>query len=115
MLKQSKRVALVIVTAAAVVALGACSKDERQQVGKEATTATETAKTAISDTAITAKVKSVLLADADVKGMDIKVETTNGVVALTGKVSGAAERSKAIQLARGVDGVREVNDALLTN
>ena len=115
MRNQPSRIALVVVTAAALFALGACNKEERQQVGKEATKATETAKTAISDTAITAKVKSVLLADADVKGLDIKVDTTNGVVALTGKVSGEAERSKAIQLARGVDGVREVNDALLVN
>lgn len=39
-----------------------------------------------SDTWITTKVKSSLLADSDVAGLKIDVETVNGVVTLTGQV-----------------------------
>ena len=44
----------------------------------------------VSDTWITSKVKSTLLADTALSGMDIKVETNKGVVTLTGTVATAA-------------------------
>src|SRR3546814_3533320 len=40
---------------------------------------TEKAKTAIDDTIITTKVKTALLADSDIKGLAIDVETSGGV------------------------------------
>ena len=73
------------------------------------------AATAVGDTAVTAKVKTALLADPLVKGLAIEVETSDGVVSLKGRVSGAAERAKAIEIARNVDGVRSVTDVLSTN
>jgi len=68
--------------------------------------------TAVGDSAVTAKVKAALLADPMVKGLAIEVETRDGVVSLAGKVSGGAERSKALDIARNVEGVRSVTDNL---
>jgi len=63
---------------------------------------------AVSDTWITTKVKSTLLVDDSTPGMDIKVETKDGVVSLSGTVATEAEREMAISKAREIKGVREV-------
>ena len=54
---------------------------------------------AVSDASITTKVKTSLLADPDVSGLRIDVDTRDGVVTLTGTVSSSAEKSKALDLA----------------
>lgn len=66
----------------------------------------------ISDSWITAKVKSVLLYNRTVDGTDINVETTDGVVSLHGLVDSTREREQAIELAGSVKGVKLVNDVL---
>jgi len=70
---------------------------------------------ATSDTWITTKVKSSLLAEDATPGMDIEVETNNGVVSLSGTVATEAEREMAINKAKSIEGVREVSaDGLKT-
>src|SRR5579862_3287142 len=69
----------------------------------------DSAGAAISDSAITAKVKSKLLGDSQVKSSHIKVVTTNGVVTLTGSVMSSDSKSAAVELARGVEGVKSVD------
>ena len=64
---------------------------------------------AVSDTWITTKVKSTLLAEDSTSGMDIEVETKDGVVSLSGTVASDAEREMAISKAKGIKGVREVS------
>src|SRR5690606_15544843 len=59
----------------------------------------------VDDTWITTKVKSSLLADSDVAGLDINVETVNGVVTLTGEVDQQAQVEHATRIARGIEGV----------
>jgi osmotically-inducible protein OsmY len=66
--------------------------------------------TKIDDTAITAKVKTALLADPDVKGTAINVETVNGEVQLSGFVDSQAQSSRAKDIASRVDGVSKVID-----
>ncbi len=63
---------------------------------------------ATSDTWITTKVKSSLLAEDATPGMDIEVETKDGVVSLSGTVATEAEREAAIGKAKAIEGVREV-------
>ena len=65
------------------------------------------------DAWITTKVKSQLLADSDVKGLDINVSTKDGIVTLAGRVPTTAMRDKAISLAKDVKGVKEVNTQAL--
>jgi hyperosmotically inducible protein len=66
-----------------------------------------------SDTWITTKVKSDLLATDNVPGSDIKVETKNGVVWLSGLVKTQAEHDKAVATAKGIEGVKKVEAANL--
>lgn len=67
----------------------------------------------IDDTAITAKVKAVLLGDSEISGWRINVETFKGVVQLSGFANSLAERRKAVTLARGVKGVKSVQDDII--
>jgi hyperosmotically inducible protein len=69
---------------------------------------------AVSDTAITAKVKSSFVGDDRLKGSHIKVVTTNGVVTLTGSAPTSDSKSAAEELAQTVKGVRSVDDQVST-
>jgi hyperosmotically inducible protein len=64
------------------------------------------------DAAITTAVKSKLLADPDVGGLKIDVDTRAGVVTLTGTVASRTEADQAVKIARGTDGVDRVVDNL---
>jgi hyperosmotically inducible protein len=65
-----------------------------------------------TDPNITAQVKTKLLGDPDVAGLRIDVDTRGQVVTLTGTVKTEAEKSRALQLAREVEGVLRVDDKL---
>ncbi len=67
---------------------------------------------AIDDAWITTKTKTALLAEADLKASGIQVETRRGVVVLTGKVPSAEHSKKAVLVARGVEGVTDVDNKL---
>jgi hyperosmotically inducible protein len=67
---------------------------------------------AVRDAALTAAVKTKLLADPKVSGLKIDVDTRNGVVTLTGTVRSQAEKDEAVRLARETDSVRNVTDQI---
>jgi hyperosmotically inducible protein len=67
---------------------------------------------AASDTWITTKVKSALLANDQVSGTDIEVETANGEVMLSGFVENQQQIQQAEQAAQQVEGVRQVTTNL---
>lgn len=79
---------------------------------KKAGDAADRAGEVLGDAAITTAVKSKLLADADVSGMKIDVDTANGVVTLQGTVPSAVEKRRAVQLAKETKGVKSVKDQL---
>ena len=66
----------------------------------------------IDDATITARVKTALLNDPQVGGLKIDVDTTKGVVTISGMVKSPAEAERAVQLARQTDGVRDVKSTL---
>ena|SRR5438874_813984 len=66
----------------------------------------------IDDTTITTRVKTSMLNDPAVGGTSIDVDTYKGVVTLSGRVKSQAEHDQALALARKVDGVTDVKDAL---
>lgn len=70
-------------------------------------------KEASSDTWITTKVKSQLLADSVSKGTEIKVETTKGVVSLTGILPTKDAVKHAKDIAAKVEGVKSVDTTAL--
>lgn len=63
----------------------------------------------IADSWITTKVKSTYLYSSNVSGSAITVNTTKGIVSLTGKVASGAEKALAIELAQNTRGVSSVN------
>lgn len=66
----------------------------------------------VDDSAITTKVKTAFATDKTVSAMDIKVDTNNGNVRLSGFADSAAEKSRAEELARSVAGVKSVTNAI---
>ena len=66
----------------------------------------------IDDTTITTRVKTAMLNDPNVGGLRVDVDTFKGVVTLSGRVKSPAERDQALGIARSIDGVIEVKDAL---
>lgn len=66
----------------------------------------------VDDATITAKVKSRLLWNRNTEGLDINVDTNNGVVVLSGKVETAVTRDLAVQLAKNTKNVTKVEDKL---
>ncbi len=95
-----------------VTGLLGCNKAERQEAKTEASQAANKASNAMDDAAITTKVKSALLADDQVKGTQINVDTSGGSVTLTGTVDSQAQVQRAVEIAKGVSGVQSVKNNL---
>jgi hyperosmotically inducible periplasmic protein len=69
----------------------------------------------IDDATITTRVKTALLNDKNVGGLRIDVDTTLGVVTLSGIVRSQAEADQAQAVARRIEGVRDVKSTLQVN
>lgn len=67
---------------------------------------------ATDDAAVTTKVKAALLAEPGLRSMEIHVDTKDGVVTLTGTPDSAANRDRAVVIARNVAGVKDVVDQM---
>ena len=83
-----------------------------KNAGDRAGEAAKDAGAVMSDAAITSAVKTKFLADPDVSGLKIDVDTANGVVTLTGVLPARTEKQRAINLARETSGVKSVVDHL---
>lgn len=80
-------------------------------IGHDAKEAVDKTERATSDSWITTKVKSSLLADRLTKGLKISVNTSNAVVVLSGPVSSQAEADRAVEIAKSIKGVQSVEAA----
>jgi hyperosmotically inducible periplasmic protein len=68
--------------------------------------------TKLDDSLVTGKVKAALMDAADVKSMQINVETRSGVTQLAGFVTSAAMKDRAGEVAAKVSGVKRVDNVL---
>ncbi len=68
--------------------------------------------TQLDDSVITAKVKTALLADTSIKGMDITVNTSKSEVQLSGFVDNQGQIDRAMQVAHGIEGVTQVGNQM---
>jgi hypothetical protein len=75
-------------------------------------TAAQKAGNAVSDSTITAEVKSALAADPKLSALRIEVDTSNGVVTLTGPAPDEESKSRATQIAAAPKGVMRVENRL---
>ena len=66
----------------------------------------------VDDSMLTATVKAKLTEDSTTKAYEINVGTQKGVVQLTGFVDSTTMKARAGELARSVDGVKEVRNDL---
>ncbi len=66
----------------------------------------------IDDTVLTTKVKAAVFNEPSLKSAEINVETFKGVVQLSGFVSSQADINKAVEVARGVKGVKSVKNGM---
>ncbi|MBN8550742.1 MAG: BON domain-containing protein [Deltaproteobacteria bacterium] len=69
----------------------------------------------IDDQLIVSKVKSKFLADSEVSGLAINVDSFKGQVTLKGFVKSAHEADKAIEIAQNTSGVRGVTSKLVVD
>jgi hyperosmotically inducible periplasmic protein len=88
------------------------AREAGQEISQKTAAAAKTAQEALSDGALTAKIKAKMALDDSVKALDLNVDTVDGVVTVTGHVRSRAERERALALARETDGVRNVVDRL---
>jgi hyperosmotically inducible protein len=86
----------------------ACSKP----VDTAASTPSTTVGTEIDDTVVTASVRSALLADPEVKSLDVKVETRKGEVQLSGFVDNLAQVERISAIVKGVQGVKTIDNKM---
>lgn len=105
------KVGTVILSSIAALGLAACA-NTAEGLKEDAGRAAATTERAVDDSVITGKVKAALVADDTTKAHQINVETYKGVVQLSGFVDTAEARSRATELARNVDGVKDVKNSL---
>jgi len=80
------------------------------------TTSTQTHETAgqyVDDSVLTTKVKAAIFDEMSLKTFQIGVKTYQGVVQLSGFVDTAEHAQKAGDIARNVEGVRQVKNDLI--
>jgi len=140
---KTRRALHIAVASAFALSLAACNRDTSaekvgrdidraadkasQQIGRAADSAekkldqasdaagrklAEAGKT-MDDAALTAKVKSALIAEPGLKALAIDVDTSGGVITLNGTANSTESRDKAVQVAQNVQGVKSVRNNLV--
>jgi hyperosmotically inducible protein len=110
--KKDARAALDATKAGADKAIEATKKagDKTASVAKEVASATGAA---VTDGWITTKVKAKITDETVLNGSDITVETDDHVVTLKGAVRSRPMKDRALEIARGTEGVARVVDQLV--
>lgn len=105
------RPTLFLLVLAGVASTGLVGCDQRPATTNTAPVST-TVGMEIDDSVVTTRVKSALLADPDVKSLDIMVQTRKGQVQLSGFVDTRERMEQAIALVRKVEGVKGVDNGM---
>ena len=108
--------AVLVLSLAMLAALGLASQAMASgPVASAERTAKEAGRTVtreVTDSWLTLQTKMALLADERVSSGDIHVTTQRGVIALRGKVDSEAEQQAAGEIARTIEGARDVSNQL---
>lgn len=107
----SRKLSGMALAVGVVILISGCNRNE-PVVAAVAAPVTTTVGTEIDDTVVTAKVKSALLDDTEIKGLDIKVETRKGMVLLSGFVDSQVQMDRAVAVARTVEGVKSIESGM---
>ena len=98
-MKQLKRIITFLAALALMAVVGCAGTATKEGTGEY-----------VDDTVITTKVKAAIFNEPTLKSTEINVETFKGSVQLSGFVSSRANMVKAVEVARGVSGVKAVRD-----
>lgn len=85
---------------------------EKARYEAEAKQAGRTIGTGVNDSWLWTKSRATLLATDDLRESTINVDVSNAVVTLSGTVANAAQKTKAEQVVKGLDGVTSVKNDL---
>lgn len=96
----------------ATVATGQKVEEKTEQAADATADKTKELARVVDDATITSAIKMKLARDQTVKASSIDVDTKNGNVTLTGNVGSQTEANRAIELARAVEGVKDVKSNL---
>jgi hyperosmotically inducible protein len=88
------------------------ARERGAEIGEKSAIAAEKMKHELSEAALTGKIKAKMALDDSVRSRAIDVTTEGTVVTLSGSVRSAAERERAVALARDTEGVTRVVDHL---
>lgn len=88
------------------------ARNQADRMGDTLESKADQAGQAFDDAGITASIKGKYLVDDTLKGLQISVDTDQGVVMLTGSVQNEAAKELATQIAQGVEGVVRVDNQL---
>jgi osmotically-inducible protein OsmY len=108
MKKMNKTVLLACMVAA--FGLAGC---QSMGYGEAGAGGTRTAGQAVDDATIGTKLKAALAADPELSALKINVDTTQGNVRLRGEVKNMKLWRKAADTARGIQGVKSVDNQLV--
>jgi len=97
--RMGKYLSAIFVAVTLVSAAGCASTSKQEGTGEY-----------VDDTVLTTKVKAAIFGDPNLKSAEINVETFKGVVQLSGFVTSQAAVNRAVELARGVSGVKSVKN-----
>lgn len=100
-MKPFRLLALFALSILLVFQLGCASSSKHEGTGEY-----------IDDTVITTKVKAAIFNEPSLKSAEINVETFKGRVQLSGFVRSSADIHRAVEVARRVEGVKEVKNSM---
>lgn len=102
------RYTFITITTVTGMMLSGCTKQQESTAFQPSnTTSTE-----VKDSEVTRNVKTALMLDEKVKGIDITVATLKGDVKLTGKAESQSQIDYVHQLVRSIQGVHTIHDEL---
>jgi hypothetical protein len=81
-------------------------------IGDKVAVGATAAERALANGTLTGKIKAKIALDDTLKASKISIDTSEGVVTLTGTVASPAQNTRVLQLARETDGVKSVVDHL---
>lgn len=99
-MRSLKKLSGMVLAAVFTVAVAGCAPAEKKQTAGEY----------IDDAWITSKVKGAFVKDAELSAAQIKVNTYQGEVQLSGFVADAGDVGKAAAVAGGIKGVKSVKN-----
>lgn len=99
-MKIAQRLVTAAFTAAVAITAVGCSSNPTSKTAGEY----------VDDAMITTKVKAAFAADPTVKATEVNVETYKGDVQLSGFVAEPRDAQRAVEIARGVQGVTSVKN-----